>query len=428
MAHMDIFNSDAFSLVNMTGAIEKMPSVPSFLGSLGIFDEEGVDTDSVSIEQKGMTLSLIPTSARGTEPPMGTTDKRTMRNFNIPRVAKSDQVFAREVANIRAFGTQSELETVAQKIVQKQKKLLTEHALTMEYHRLGAIQGILLDTDASTLYNFFTEFGIAAPTEIDFDLDAAGPAEGVLLDKVKAAKRAAIRALGAAYVPGVTQFLWLCGDTFYDQLVKHNDVRVTYKNWEAAAALRGSLGDAFTSFRFGEMDWHNYQGTDDNSTVAIRTGQHHRPSALLAARARSQAQPVGAARDLLVPAAYVHPPRSAALGPQHLMIRKGAAGNRRPFARKTRTEPMATEIQAVTAIIEWDAELGRMAILNPGDKGEVGDKMAAAKIEEGAAKKPGKGKAAAKIEEGADEPAADPEPDAADETTAAADADEAPAG
>ena len=72
---------------------------------------------------------------------------------------------------------------------------------------------------------------------------------------------------------------------------------------------------------------------------------------------------------------------------------------------------MATEIQAVTAIIEWDAELGRMAILNPGDKGEVGDKMAAAKIEEGA-----------------DEPAADPEPDAADETTAAADTDEAPAG
>lgn len=271
MVHMDIFNADAFSLMAMTQAIEKIPSVPSFLGSLGIFDEEGVETDSVSIEQKGMTLSLIPTSARGTEPPMGGNDKRSMRNFNIPRVAKSDQVFAREVANIRNFGSQSELETVAQKIVQKQKKLLTEHALTMEYHRLGAIQGILLDTDASTLYNFFTEFGISPPTEIDFDLDAASPAEGVLLDKIKAAKRAAIRALGASYVPGVTQFLWLCGDTFYDQFVKHNDVRVTYKNWEAAASLRGSLGDAFSSFRFGEMDWHNYQGTDDNSTVAIAT-------------------------------------------------------------------------------------------------------------------------------------------------------------
>ena len=40
--HMDIFNEDAFSLVNMTAAIEKMPTVPTFLGSLGIFgDGEG---------------------------------------------------------------------------------------------------------------------------------------------------------------------------------------------------------------------------------------------------------------------------------------------------------------------------------------------------------------------------------------------------
>ncbi len=270
MANMALLDDPAFSLHNMTMAIEKLPNIPTFLGNLGIFgDGEGVDTDTVSIEQKGMTLSLIPTSARGTEPPMGTTDKRQMRTFNIPRVAKSDQVFAREVANLRAFGTQTELETVAQKVLQKQRKLLTEHALTMEYHRLGAIQGILLDADGSTLYNYFTEFGITPPTEIDFNLDAASPAEGDLLDKCKAAKRAAIRALGASYVPGITRLLWLCGDTFYDQFTKHNDVRVTYKNWEAAAQLRGAVGATFDTFQFGEMEWHNYQGTDDNSTVAI---------------------------------------------------------------------------------------------------------------------------------------------------------------
>lgn len=271
MATMDIFNNDAFSLINMTQAIQKMPSVPSFLDRLGIFGQgEGVDTNIVSIEQKGMTLSLIPTSARGSAPPMGSNDRRTMRNFNIPRVAKGDQIFAAEIQGIRAFGTESELETVAQKVAQKQQKLLTEVALTLEYHRLGAIQGKLLDTDGTTtIYNYFTEFGISEPTEIDFDLDAASPAEGVLLDKCKAAKRAAIRALGASYVPGVTRFMWLCGDTFYDQFTKHNDVRVTYKNWEAAAALRGSVGSAFGEFTFGEMDWVNYQGTDDNTTVAI---------------------------------------------------------------------------------------------------------------------------------------------------------------
>lgn len=267
MVHMDIFNSDAFSLINMTAAVEKMPTVPSFLGSLGIFTEEGQESNIVSIEQKGNTLKLIPTSPRGTAPEMGGTDKRSLRMFNIPRIAKGDQLFAAEIQGIRAFGSESELETVVTKIASKQAKLLTEVALTLEYHRLGAIQGILLDSDGSVLYNYFTEFGITAPTEIDFDLDAVSPVEGVLLAKMAAAKRAAIRALGAAYVPGMTQFLWLCGDTFYDQLTNHNDVRVTFKNWEGASSLRDAK--VFAPFRFGEMDWMNYQGTDDNTTVAI---------------------------------------------------------------------------------------------------------------------------------------------------------------
>jgi Phage major capsid protein E len=202
MAHMDIFNNDAFSLVSMTAAVEKMPTVPSFLGSLGIFESEGIETNIASIEQVGQTLSLIKTSARGTAPAMGSTDKRSLRNFNIPRIAKSDQIFAAEIQGIRSFGTESELETVVQKVAQKQAKLLRETALTLEYHRLGAIQGILLDSDASTLYNYFTEFGISQPAEIDFDLDNASPARGVLMAAVKSVKRTIIRALGQA-APGI---------------------------------------------------------------------------------------------------------------------------------------------------------------------------------------------------------------------------------
>lgn len=271
MAHMDIFNSNAFGLVQMTQAIEKVPFVPSYLGSLGLFGGEGVSLNTVSIEQKGMTLELIKTSARGSQLPMGKTDKATLRNFNIPRIAKGDQVFASEVQGVRAFGTESDLQTVARLIAQKQAKLKQELELTLEYHRLGALQGILLDSDGSTLYNYFTEFGIAQPAEIDFDLDAASPTEGVLLNKIRnSVKRPIIRALGAAATPNVS-ILALCGDTFYDQFTTHNDVRVTYKNWQAAESLRSA--DVFSAFRFGEVDWVNYRGTDDNSTVAIAPGQ-----------------------------------------------------------------------------------------------------------------------------------------------------------
>lgn len=269
--HMDIFDNDAFSLVSMTAAVEKLPFIPGFLGSLGIFGNgEGVPTDTISIERKDQVLTPIKTSERGTEPPMGSTEKAKLRSFHIPRVAKSDQVFARQVQGVRAFGTEGDLVTATTLIAQKQAKLRQEHELTMELHRLGAAQGILLDTDGTVLYNFFTEFGISQPAEIDFDLDNASPVEGVLTNLIRAVKRSIIRALGNSYNPGV-RIVAMCGDTFFDQFTTHPDVRVTYKNWEAAQALRGA--EVFSTFRFGEIDWVNYQGTDDNSTVAIGVGQ-----------------------------------------------------------------------------------------------------------------------------------------------------------
>lgn len=270
--HMDIFDDDAFSLVSMTEAVEKLPYVPGFLGSLGIFGAgQGVMTDTVSIEERARVLSPIPTSMRGTEPPMGATEKAKLRSFHIPRVAKADQVFAREIANLRAFGSQSDLVTAAQLIAQKQQELLIEYELTMELHRLGAAQGILLDTDGTTLYNFFTEFGISQPTEIDFDLDNASPVSGALRSLISnSVVRPIVRALGGAWNPGI-RIIGLCGDTFYDQFVNHNDVVKTYVNWQASEGLR--TGTAFKNFTFADVEWVNYRGTDDNTTVAIGTGK-----------------------------------------------------------------------------------------------------------------------------------------------------------
>lgn len=265
--HMDIFSSDAFSLQAMTAAVEKMPFVPGYLGSLSIFGSEGVATDTVSIERKDMILTPIPTSQRGTEPPSRTTEKAKLRSFSIPRVAAFDQVFAREIASVRAFGTEGELQTAVQLIAQKQMKMSAEYEMTMELHRLGALQGILLDTDGATLYNFFTEFDITQPAEIDFDLDAAAPVAGVLRNLVSnSVTRVIGRALGAAWNPGV-RIKALCGDTYYDQFVNHADVRTTYNNWQAAESLRAST--AWEEFRFAGVDWINYKGSDDNSTVAV---------------------------------------------------------------------------------------------------------------------------------------------------------------
>lgn len=44
---------------------------------------------------------------------------------------------------------------------------------------------------------------------------------------------------------------------------------------------------------------------------------------------------------------------------------------------------MAKKIKAISQIIDWDAEMGRTLILNPGDEGEASDRLADAKIADG---------------------------------------------
>ena len=67
--------------------------------------------------------------------------------------------------------------------------------------------------------------------------------------------------------PLAARIIALCGDDFFDQLVNHAEVRQTYLNHEAAAALREPT--AFSTFRYAGVDWINYRGTDDGSTVAV---------------------------------------------------------------------------------------------------------------------------------------------------------------
>jgi len=50
-------------------------------------------------------------------------------------------------------------------------------------------------------------------------------------------------------------------------MIKSPEIRTTYLNWTAAAALREPT--AFGTFPFAGVEFINYRGTDDNSTVAI---------------------------------------------------------------------------------------------------------------------------------------------------------------
>lgn len=270
MASMDIFAADGFSAMSMTAALNNVPFRPTLLGDMQLFTPKPITTEVASIEQIDGTLALIQTDKRGGPPVARGTDKRTIRNLNTVRIAKQDTVRASEIQNIRAFGSETELMQVQSLVARKELALQDDVALTHEHHRLGAIQGIVLDADGSTVItNLFTEFGVTQSTEVDFDLDAATPESGAVRKKCASVVRAMVREAKGAWIPGQTRVMALCGDAFWDDLIAHTEVRETYLGQQEAASLRGA--SAWETLDYGGITFINYRGTDDNSTVAIGT-------------------------------------------------------------------------------------------------------------------------------------------------------------
>lgn len=269
MAALNIFQNDVFSTIDLTTAVEKAPYTPEGLGSLNIFDDKPIRTTALAVEQRQGKLVLIPISDRGEEGTQRVTEKRQARYFEVPRLMHSDTIYAQELQNIRAFGTESELMQVQEEVGRRLNGptgLTRNIEYTWEYHRLAAVQGLLLDADGSVVYNFFNEFGITQPTEIAFNL-TAGTANS-LRPMINGITRQMARKAQGAFTAG-TKIYALCGDAFYDALVNHPDVIRTFLNWSAAADLRGTQGGAFDAFYFGGIYWVNYRGSDDNSTIKI---------------------------------------------------------------------------------------------------------------------------------------------------------------
>lgn len=273
MPGIDIFNSDAFSTFELTDALERVEYAPTLLGSLGIFEARPVRTITVSVERRENKLALVQTSPRGAALPRRDTDKRDIRDFRTVRVAHGDTLRSDELQSIRAFGTTSELQQVQEEVMRRMIGVRRDVMLTLEHMRLGAIQGIVTDADGSTIINWFTQWGISQATEIDFDLDNATPASGAVRKKCNQVVRQMVKAAEGGWVDGQTQVYALCGDNFWDDLTSHEEVIATYTGWSAAADLRNDHGNPYGAFRYGGINWLNYRGTDDGTTVAINTNE-----------------------------------------------------------------------------------------------------------------------------------------------------------
>lgn len=169
-AVLDIFRKDTFNLVSLTAAINKLPYKPTRIGDLGLFVEKGINTTMAVIEERDGKLGLLTQRARGVMTQVNTIGLRKARAYAVPHVPINENVMADQVQNLRAFGSSDQMEPIAVAINERLQSMKDWIDTTREYYRIGSLQGILYDGDATTvLYNWFNEFGISQTTiNVDF--------------------------------------------------------------------------------------------------------------------------------------------------------------------------------------------------------------------------------------------------------------------
>jgi hypothetical protein len=248
---LDVFKSDAFGFTELVAAINKIPYTPTKLGNKKLFSEEGVSTLSVAIEMQNGVLTLVPTAPRGAPGVAKNLERRTIRDFRTVHLPQRVAVMADEVQGLRAFGKQTEEEVAMNYLRKKMAVARRDLDITHEWQRMGALRGIVLDADASTvLYNFLTEFGVSASTA-NFALSNSATK---VLQSIIGFKRTIEDKLGGVANSG---FECLCSAEFFDALTGHAAVEETYK-YQQSNVLRADRRDGF---EIGGVWFEEYRGS-----------------------------------------------------------------------------------------------------------------------------------------------------------------------
>lgn len=263
MATIDPFVADAFSLRNMMDSVNRIPYTPGRVSALGIFDEKGVATTTVMVEQKDGLLSLVPTTPYGAAAIQGQRENRKMIPLAIPHIALEDTIIAAEIQNVRAFGTESQPQAIA---TVRDEHLTTMNRwmdATLEHHRIGALRGKVLDADGATvLTDIFATFGVTQVAEYAFNFVSGTVDPTAISNQIVRSIQDELQAASAMTGWHVHA---LCSSTFMDDFVTNQKVKDSYARYTDTQSV-GIVGAFWREthvrqppFVWGGIAWEEYR-------------------------------------------------------------------------------------------------------------------------------------------------------------------------
>jgi|LGVE01.1.fsa_nt_gb hypothetical protein len=247
---------DGFGVSELTAAINVQENKYGLMESMNLFPEKGVYTRTISIEEKNGVLTILPTAPLGGPPTVTTSGGRQIRSFVIPHVPHEGVLLPEEYANVRAFGTAAPMAGVSEVINDKLAEYKAKLAITLEYHRCGALAGEILDADGSVIYNLFTESGVA-----EFDQDFKFSVAGTDIPAAcRSVRRHIKKSLKGEIMTGV---VGIADADFMDKLRAHPTVKEWFVNHPGAVAY--GQADEDDAIFIGGIKFIEYVGESANA-------------------------------------------------------------------------------------------------------------------------------------------------------------------
>ena len=244
--------TNGFQLTDLSESILLIPNTWGLINELGIFSEQSISQNSVTVESTAGTLGLITDRVRGERNNVNRDDPRKLLSFPVPHYPLQDSVKPEDIQGIRAYGTADAAETEANVIARKLERIRRNHAITLEFARAQAITtGTVYAPNGTVALNYYTDFGVTRK-EVDGVL---GTATTSVLAKIEEG----IASIQDNILSGetITNIIVLCSPEFFSKLIDHAAVKEAFKYYSSTQEpLRNRLGSGiYRRFIFGGVEF-----------------------------------------------------------------------------------------------------------------------------------------------------------------------------
>ncbi|WP_347138883.1 major capsid protein [Paracoccus sp. SSK6] len=168
-----MFNKDFLTLKQLTATWNKTPFVETTLSRF--FTVGRLRTRSAMVERGATGLKLIDPGALYQPAPAASDHKLVRGQYTISAVKLGRVVSfsGEDIQDVRAFGTEDELETFEQVFNRDTATIRRWLEHTHEFQRGNVLKGRQVDSEGNLLFDFFGAAGVTAPQSVAIDYDTA---------------------------------------------------------------------------------------------------------------------------------------------------------------------------------------------------------------------------------------------------------------